>query len=28
LFTDKKGTLKIEEELKLKPWEYRVYVKD
>jgi cyclomaltodextrinase / maltogenic alpha-amylase / neopullulanase len=28
LFTDKKGTLKIEDELKLKPWEYRVYVKD
>lgn len=28
LFTDKKGTIKIEDEMKLKPWEYRVYVKD
>lgn len=28
LFTDKKGTLNIGEEITLKPWEYRVYVKD
>ena len=28
LFTDKKGTLKVDEEIKLKPWEYRVYVID
>ena len=28
LFTDKKGTLKIEDVFTLKPWEYRVYVKD
>ncbi|HRG58097.1 MAG TPA: alpha-amylase family glycosyl hydrolase [Bacteroidia bacterium] len=28
LFTDKKGTIKIEDEMILKPWEYRVYVKD
>lgn len=27
LFTDKKGTLVIDENVTLKPWEYRVYVK-
>jgi hypothetical protein len=28
LFTDKKGTIIIEDSIVLKPWEYRVYVKD
>ncbi len=28
LFTNKKGTLKIEEQITLNPWEYRVYVKE